>query len=95
MDSKPLNKNLEQAEAITQDDIDMYRTFNSTASARRSLEHLKVLFFDTRFYNDNEQQPYASFYHGGQRDVVGYILECIGRVRKQSQTEMKGAETDD
>ena len=90
MDLKQPKEKLEQADIVTQDDIDLYRTFNSTESSKRSLQHLRTMFFDTPFYNDGEQQPYGTFFHGGEKNVVGYILECLRRAKKQIQIE--GAE---
>ena len=80
---------LEQSDTITQEDIDLQRIFNGTESGRRALVHLRELFFDTPFWRQDEEQPYSAFYHGGQRDVVGYILECIKRVNQQKHKEVE------
>ena len=76
-------KQLSQVDVVLDEDINIHVAFNSSPRTKKALQHLREKFYDTQCFKPGEPQPFSTFYHEGQRDVVGYILECIARVKRK------------
>jgi len=85
---KETNEQLAQADVVLDEDLNIYVAFNSSPRTKKALATLREKFYDVQCFKSDEQQPYSTFYHEGQRDVVGYILECIARVKRKEISDV-------
>lgn len=49
-----------------------------------ALKHLKRLFYDRSSFVKGD--PYHTAFKEGQRDVIGYIIECVDALEAASET---------
>ena len=62
------------------------RLVNSVFSSSAGVKVLDILtreFYARPSYNASEQQPFATFFREGERNVVGFIKEVIERCQNQ------------
>lgn len=90
-EQRPLDRALERQAKVEaaraeqlQEDKAIYLAFSSP-NGKKALQIMEERYYKRPSYDPNLPQPYHTFFREGQRQVVGFIHECIERIRKEEK----------